>query len=173
MFPLPFLLNCTTMETLMKPYTANINPETGIAYGYISANALDSDLVTELMHGGLDHTREAAYAEWRDEKITELMSAPGSQLTPEAAGDIVDDRAYEFCDNYQDDEPTVEGVYQDVHYLSSWLGGALNFFISHSPYTTDRARRASPCVPNAGILDTLDGDVTSYDVPPSWRREED
>lgn len=152
--------------------TANINPNTGIAYGYISANALDSDLVTELMHGGLDHTREAAYKEWREEKAHQLMASDLTIDGIDEARDRADCLSYEFSDSYEDYEPTVEGVYQDVHYLSSWLGGALNFFISHSPYTTDRARRASPCVPNAGILDTLDGDVTSYDVPPSWRREE-
>lgn len=151
---------------------ANINPETGIAYGYISANTLDSDLVTELLDGGVNHTREAAYREWREEKAAQLMAADLTINGMDEAKDRADCVAYEFADNYYDEEPVVEGVHEGVSFCSSWLGGALNFFISHSPYTTDKARRSSPCVPNAGILDTLDGDVTSYDVPPDWRYSE-
>ena len=33
--------------------------------------------------------------------------------------------------------------------------------------------RASPCVPGAAILDTLDGSECGYDVPADWRWKED
>lgn len=70
------------------------------------------------------------------------------------------------------DEPYAEGVYDDVRYRTSYLGGALNFFILESPVVTDHAGLASPCVPNAGILSyTMDGGVQAYSVPESWWNE--
>lgn len=136
----------------------NINPKTGIAYGYIAAQALGSELVHELMDGTgaerfVNHSHAYFEAQYRREH--ELDDA-----------DELPDDAYDVYEPYEDE---VEGVIDGVHYASSWLGGALNFFILESPVTTDKARMASPCVPNAGILDTLDGSVTSYDVPADWR----
>lgn len=147
--------------------TANINPETGIAYGYISAGALDSDLVDTLTGNGTDLFAKEALAEWHSEKAIALFNAGGYDDIHDADEDVDDS---EFWDCYEAYEPVVEGQYDDVVYSSSWLGGALHFFIYQSPVTTDHARLASPCVPNAGILDTLDGDVTSYNVPDDWRR---
>lgn len=113
--------------------TANTDVLTGIAYGYISANALEPEVVDDLLY-----------------RYNEVCT-----------GDE---------DGSEGDLPEAEGVTPEgVRYCTSHLGGALNFFILWSPIVTDRARRASPCVPNAGIIDTLDGSVTSYDVPAEWR----
>jgi hypothetical protein len=155
------------------PYTANINSTTGIAYGYISARALDSDLVDELMNNGTDTYAEEAFNEWRATKADMLLDTDESIESLEDAMMEADNLSYEFWDKYEAYEPSIEGVHDGVKYCSSWLGGALNFFISESPVTTTKARLASPCVPNAGILDTLDGNVVSYDVPADWRRTED
>jgi len=135
---------------------ANINPETGIAYGYISANSLDSDLVQELLYGpkAIDESYADAY---RD-------AFPDN---PESDADYAAVQA--FNDSYECGESTISGELDGVTYRTSWLGGALNFFILKSPWTTDKARLASPCVPNAAILDTLDGSVTGYNVPDDWR----
>lgn len=145
--------------------TANVNPDTDIAYGYISASALDSDIVGELMYG-----RQAVNLSHKG-ALEDYLN--GHRFDPETgektSEDDLETLAQEFGEDYQDDEPIVEGVYEGVSYCSSWLGGALNFFIFHSLFTTDTARRASPCVPNCGILDTLDGSEFSYDVPPDWR----
>ena len=148
--------------------SANINPKTGIAYGYIAANALHPDIVSSLLYGDgcdsfTDHSWQAmkvnAIAEWRAEN-------PDSELDDFWIWE-------EICDNvadyYQPDEIETSGDYDGVSYATSWLGGALNFFIFYSPHVTNSAGRASPCVPNAGILDDLDGDVTSYNVPDDWR----
>jgi hypothetical protein len=81
----------------------------------------------------------------------------------------LEQRCLEF--QYEQYEPHIEGEAEGVKYSTSWLGGALNFFIFKSPFMTGAARRASPCVPNCGILDVLDGEVTSYNVPPDWRAE--
>lgn len=151
--------------------TPNINPDTGIAYGYISADALDPETVTELMYGR--QARNLTHAEaWQD------FAARTKQDWLESGGTEEDfdeeDHRDRFYDQYQGEEEQIEGEidcpgYGPVQYCTSYLGGALNFWIFKSPFTTDKARRASPCVPNAGILDTCDGDVTSYDVPADWR----
>jgi len=137
--------------------TTNINLETGIAFGYISALALHSDTVDSLLYG---HGSEFTDHSW-DDFVKEYRAE--NALSED---DELPDNLGEYFDS---DESSVSGVYQGVHYASSWLGGALNFFIFQSPHITDSARMASPCVPNAGILDELDGSVQSYDVPNSWR----
>lgn len=150
----------------------NINPETGIAYGYISANALDQDVVNELMNNGTNATAAAAFDAWLHEKATQLLASDTDISGINAAMEEAQEYSYEFWDSWDEREPCVEGEHEGVTYASSWLGGALNFFILKSPVVTEHARLASPCVPNAGILDTLDGDVQSYDVPPEWRYTE-
>lgn len=151
-----------------KPYTANINSETGIAYGYIAASALDSDLVNELMDNGHDRNAALAYEAWEQETANKIQ-ADGENVSDEEAREEAESRSHEFWENWEEEEPNVGGEYKGVKYCSSWLGGALNFLIFESPVTTTKARMASPCVPNAGILDTLDGNVVAYDVPADWR----
>lgn len=156
----------------------NINEKTGIPYGYISANALDSEVVDSLMFGS--QAVDLSYAEFYSEQMCQIFNA---EVTDDNYVTIMSDEGYEewldehydgdwrqeISDQYEPCELCVEGVYEGVTYCSSWLGGALNFFILESPVTTDKARRASPCVPGAGILDTLDGSEFSYDVPGDWR----
>jgi len=151
---------------------ANINPDTGIAYGYISAHALDQDLITELFNEGTSLTANEAYAEWL-KAHTEEIANDNETLSPEEAKEEAESDAQDFWDSYEGYEEIVEGTKDGVHYCSSYLGGALNFFIFFSPVVTENARLASPCVPNAGILDTLDGNVQSYDVPSNWRHVDD
>ncbi len=157
--------------------STNRNPATGIAYGYIAAAALDGDLVAELMDGtGVErfhnHTHAAIEAEakrnWMAmcEASAEGAEKPFDSMEAEAAFEMDWDGVGDVS------EESVEGIKDGVHYASSWLGGALNFFVFESPHVTAKANMASPCVPGAAILDTLDGDVEGYDVPPDWRREE-
>lgn len=172
--------------------TANINPDTGIAYGYISADSLHPDIVNDLQMDGTDvyyadaleeAQREAARddevqaemvdtghvtkAQWERADEDERFSATLAWVKDNWEGGR---REREFNDNYQPDEPVHEGTKDGVRYRTSWLGGALNVWVFESPHITHTAGRASPCVPNAGILDT-EGDVTAYDVPPDWRDE--
>jgi hypothetical protein len=151
--------------------TSNVNPDTGIAYGYISANALDQELVEELMTNGDNLTARSAFSEWMDNEIQQILD-DNDTLTHEEAAEQAEGNEYNFWGSYEDYEPEIKGTKDNVHYCTSWLGGALNFFIFLSPVITEHARLASPCVPNAGILDTLDGDVQSYDVPSDWRRKD-
>jgi hypothetical protein len=145
----------------MHPATANINPKTDIPYGYISANALDPEIVNELMDNGVDYS-------YRDFVLNHAIDLGFSGHCADEALAWMEENDHDEPD-YEPMEPHVEGRKEDVSYSSSWLGGALNFFIFSSPVTTHKGRRASPCVPNCAILDTLDGDAHGYDVPPDWR----
>ena len=153
----------------------NHNPTTGIAYGYIAAAHLDSEIVDILMYGAQARNLsyeaackecEASYErEWQDECDAAAEEAAKSGT------DYVPPELNINLDNFdpQIDEPIIEGIYEGVHYRTSWLGGALNFWIFHSPIITTKGRKASPCVPGACILTPeRDGDVTGYDVPPDW-----
>ena len=143
----------------MKP---NMNHETGIRYGIISANSLDGELVQDLLY------YEGEDLSWKEaeEEIKIAMREEG--VTEEDWDRTLDDR---LSDVYID-EPIVEGECEGVKYRTSWLGGALHFFIFDSP-CINRYALCSPCVPNAGDLDSLDIDgVETYDVHPEWRREE-
>lgn len=151
--------------------TQNVDPDNGIAYGYISAQALRQDVVMALLYYPLatDLTFEDYFAresaiERRDQEEHGNFSWDDSALYDRL-------RSEWTCE-----EPIIEGEidvdgYGMLAYRSSWCGGALHFFILKSPFITDRARTASPCVQNAGILDTLDGSVTAYDVPADWRAQ--
>jgi hypothetical protein len=150
----------------------NRNPKTWIAYGYISANQLDQEVVFELLHGmrAVNHTENEVLINFA---VNEGFLAKGT-----SPGDAFEARRWleDNCQNWEDDIPDtdewiVTGTYEGVSYQSSWLGGALNFWIFESPVTTDKGRRASPCVPGACILDTLDGSESGYDVPAEWRAD--
>lgn len=164
--------------------TPNIDPASGVAYGYVAANDLESELVDALLYGGagvseyVDHgyqearkqAEAEARAEWENNCETLDIARQEDGLEPAVHDDFEFDEDT-FNDRYQDDEMIVSGIKNGVHYRSSWLGGALNFWIFKSDLVTTSAGRASPCVPNAGILHhpaSRDGDVIAYDVPPDW-----
>lgn len=183
--------------------TANINPDTGIAYGYISANQMDPDTVQWLLYdAGTDLSYEEALSDIRfdaeraadeiEEECRIALEEAGG-LTPDEfdsflerdieaayerlgyAGreDYVDTRVESESEAIQIDEPIIEGECEGVKYRTSWLGGALNFFIFESP-VTGFFEACSPCVPNAANIGCPDPNgVEGYSVPLDWlyRRE--
>lgn len=153
----------------MKP---NHNPLTGVAYGYVAARDLHPEVVDELMYGrgAKDHAYESAL----DEALCAAAKAVGLSDKHDLPQDLAEALEEVFLTNYeQPEEPSVEGMYEGVAYVSSWLGGALNFFIIHSP-TVGAGLPASPCVPGAGILQRDgQGSVECYTVPPSWWAEQE
>ena len=121
----------------------NTNEKTGVRFGYISANSLDYKVVYEMLYiQGTDYSYKEYLEEFPEETIN----------------------------NYENDEPYIEGEMDGVKYSTSWMGGALCFFILESPHQTTCAL-CSPCVPNAGDLNNIGDDYTtvSYDVPKDWR----
>lgn len=150
----------------------NINALTGIPYGYIAAAALNQDVVDELLNGR--GAIDLSYLEALDEahKRADIDAAELGYVHGAPDWDRFVEKHVETQMNYYEcDEPDIEGEHEGVTYATSWLGGALNFWIFESPVATHRARRASPCVPGAAILDTLDGSEFGYDVPAGWRAQ--
>ena len=144
----------------------NVNPETGIRYGIISANSLDGELVQDLLYyEGEDLSWKEAEEEIRNE-VNALVEE--GTIDEDDVDREVDDR---LCDVYID-EPIVEGECEGVKYCTSWLGGALHFWIFESP-RIGLYSECSPCCPNAGNLDSPNDDgVECYDVPEGWRENE-
>ena len=140
----------------------NVNPETGIRYGIISANSLDGELVQDLLYyQGEDLSWKEA-----EEEIKIAMREEG--VREEDWDRTLDDR---LGDVYID-EPIVEGECEGVKFRTSWLGGALHFWIFESPHI-GLYSECSPCCPNAGDLDSPNDDgVECYDVPEGWRVDE-
>lgn len=64
------------------------------------------------------------------------------------------------------EEAYTEGVLDNVHYATCWLGGALNFFILESP-VIHKGFPCSPCIPGACNVDQV-GDYEGYGIPVSW-----
>ena len=145
----------------------NTDMETGIRYGYISANSLDPDLVCELQAGECVQYKETL-DELRHRTYCALVEAgvPAGEPRDEACDEVerVFDTYYEYPD-----EAIHEGTINGVKYRTSWLGGALNVFILESPHT-GHFDECSPCVPRAGLLTSENPDgVLTYDVPKEWR----
>lgn len=132
------------------------------APGYIAASSLDSDTVDTLLYGpqATDHTYDAAREEAE-------IAASELGLT----GNDLDRYIEQRLEDTYPDEPEISGTYEGVTYRTSYLGGALNFWIIDSPHTTAKGRPCSPCLLPAStvILDTLDGHSTGFDVPAHWR----
>lgn len=161
----------------------NCHAVTGIPFGYIKADAFHPEFVDQLtIHNGTDHSYTEALAEHLDEKRREHESAledkriaraeiDGGTLSEEEEEDFDEDAATQkFGDSYQCDEPIYSGEHEGVHYRTSWLGGAMNFWIFESPVVV-KCTQCSPCVPGAGLLDSV-GNYEAYGVPADWLDDE-
>lgn len=171
--------------------TANIHEKTGIPYGIISANSLDPDVVYDLMYGS--QAKNLSWEEYHAEVIREVnrradeieesvdeglpfatwgaeVDAKFRELGYRNRLQFVERETEAELEAYQRDEETIEGELDGVHYMTSWLGGALNFFIFESPVIF-AGRQCSPCVPNACDLNS-DGDYEGYGVPADWLAQE-
>lgn len=155
-----------TMTMTMEP---NVNPETGIRYGIISANALDPEIIDEIQRTGRDAHWEQRLEELRLETNADVEDG----LISEDEFDASLDRRIEECsDRFYDDEPVHKFEIDGVKGQTTWLGGALLVWIFKSPVIST-VRLCSPCVPNAGNLDNPDPDgYQAYDVPLDWRYTE-
>lgn len=148
----------------------NCNPESGVRYGTIYMNHLDPDTADWLWTGGTNVSEEEALKEARDEiECAVQREINEGQLDAWQRESEVEYRMQSVSDNMQIDEPYIEGECEGVKYGISHLGGAGLLWVYWSPHTT-RARPCSPCVPNAGDLESLDPEgYECYDVPPDWR----
>lgn len=158
-----------TVQRVMREANAvNVNPETGIRYGIISANSLDPEVVTDLQFGrsSKDLHWEEALSDLRKEIEREVESG---ELALEDSDDEYTLREERLGDAYYDDEPVHSFDVDGVKGQTTWLGGALLVWVFHSTWLT-KANLCSPCVPNCGNLDSLNPDgYECYCVPPLWR----
>lgn len=159
----------------MKP---NTHPETGIAFGVIAADRLEDEIVEQLLYG-----RHAVNISYEMAKAEHLVGARHVfNYDPEGKKFDEEKAIEDFAEDYQNDEPTIEGTKDSVKYQSSWIGGALHFYIFESP-TKTFVPPCSPCCPGAGNLNnpiasedmkqymSADSDsILAYDVPDDWRR---
>lgn len=156
--------------------TANVNQNTNIPFGYLSANQLDSEVVDQLMFG--PQARNLSWERFLEEYLRVQRAAFACSTEEELESNPYNldgefDEAYaEECagDFYMGDEELIEGELDGVKYCTSWLGGALNFYIFESPVIS-KCRPCSPCVPNAGDLGS-EGDYEAYGVPEGWLYKE-
>lgn len=182
----------------------NTNPTTGIRYGVIAFNNLDPDLGQELWYTyGKDLTYEAACEELLAEiernadniedevRIAIAESDPaliGDEdyeegrvlLRYEALGyddreDYIQSKFEDTAQNFHIDEPVIEGEYEGVKYRIDWLGGAPLLWVFEGPVGRCNSL-CSPCVPNAGDLDSgfiddeMEAGYECYVVPRDWLR---
>ena len=144
--------------------TANVNPETGIRYGYIAGNSIDPEIIDAVFRYGTD----LSFLDFREECESMIRTElEDSELSDEARIAEFDTRLDAALEGYCMEEPVVAATLDGVEVRTSWLGGALNLWIFHSP-TVGQHALCSPCVPNAGDLDSL-GEYDCYDVPADWR----
>jgi hypothetical protein len=149
----------------------NVNLETGVRYGVIALNNIDSDTAQWLWTEGENISEREALDDLQLD-IEEAIAQEIAAGTLDVDTDVDDEARRRFersCDCLEIDEPHIEGEYDDIKYAISWLGGAPLLWMLKSPHTT-YANLCSPCVPNAGNLDSLNSDgYECYDVPPDWR----
>jgi hypothetical protein len=151
----------------------NTNTETGVAYGVVSLNSIDPELAGDLMYRhGIDADYESALADHMSNAHVAWHDGGGD------FDDFDEDGARQaFADSYESYEPSVDGVYEGVKYAIRFLGGAPLLYIAFSLHVIDDAPGCSPCVPNAGDLDSYyrgaRGSTQCYTVPADWLYKED
>jgi hypothetical protein len=157
----------------------NQDPDTGVRYTLYRADAFDPELLDDLLYM---HGKDLSYAEALEQEIAEQRSAWEDECeskavaAQEAGTDLVLDD-FELClDSFdpQIEQPIHEGDYQNIHYRTTWLGGALHIWIFRSPIVGHFAL-CSPCAPGACNGDQrtslVDGHM-GYDVYPNWMARE-
>jgi hypothetical protein len=151
----------------------NVNSETGIAYGVFYTGNCQC-LCDDIFSRGDDLSYEA----WKEEVASRLRNAIGGviddyshQASEIAKGHRFDSLIEALGDSYECDEPCHSYEYDTEHgkvkLYQTWLGGAPLVYVIESPYVLTNAAGCSPCVPNAGNLDSEpNGSVTCYCLEP-------
>jgi hypothetical protein len=163
--------------------TANINSETGIPYGVIYANDVPY-LFDDITTHGDDLTYQGFKDQLKDQVKAALVSAIDDYTyraekvverldLGEIVGGLLDAG---LNDDYQAEETEYSYEYEcdttngkgkgKVKLLVGWLGGSPLIWVLESPYVVG-CRQCSPCVPNAGDLNSPDeGGSDAYCLPP-------
>jgi hypothetical protein len=182
----------------------NINPTTNIAYGVIQGNNAPS-LLDDIFTHGNDDSFEAAkkekvneilalledgdedmLAKFIDENTShyvddcmveakKILSEQGDDTPTEADADQIFDE-YNVSENWESDESNYswdDG--KGNKFLVTYLGGAPLIYCIETTCVVQVKSLCSPCVPNAGDLDSglvESGGFECYGIPLSLRDEE-
>lgn len=152
----------------------NVNPNTGIRYGVITARNLRYDLAIQLRDMAADAYAEDLRATRRadlERAVLAILPAADAMLIGDAVTLQLDseDEIGAFDTDEPDAALEIEGV--KLQYLH--LGGAALVMVIDSPHTTYAQQLCSPCCPNAanldaGVLDTHVQGFECYNVPAHW-----
>ena len=100
----------------------------------------------------------------------------GDHLTSNQLVDLCEEKWIDpdidcFADLFYCSEPSGTIEHDGLIVTFDWLGGCPLIIVNESPFITF-ASPCSPCVPNAGDLDSLDPDgVECYTVPENWKAD--
>lgn len=190
------------MSYLFGCATANVNPETGIRYGVTSS--IPDWILDESMSWDCPDESESAqeYARERLTELAEKGEIDpdaidgftfDSEVTAESLKDdlleciasLDGEKAIDclesiepwamqgFFDGCDFNDSARYGEIDGIKLMLSSLGGSPLLWVFNSPYL-DNVRLCSPCVPNAGDLDTPDGNgYQCYAPNPEWYGEEE
>lgn len=179
----------------------NINSETGIRYGVILASSLHPEVLDRITwQEGRDLTWEQARDDIRkeleheantiedevmagmnEEGVTDQDWDATLETRLEAAferlgycgfEDFIDSQLDDRTEDIQIEEPVYAFDVDGVQGKVTWLGGAQIVFVFESP-VTGFFRLCSPCLPNAGDLNSPDTEgYVAYTVLADWLYEE-
>ena len=128
---------------------SNYDEKTGIAYGVISPNAINQDVLNDLYNDGIDPHYENA----RQEILTAVSDFAGNSglvISDEMQLQISDLLIDDLSDHYQgNDDGQID--YSDKDYTLHISGDNFGIFVMKSPFYT-YCRKCSPCAPGAGDL---------------------
>lgn len=144
----------------------NVNPETGVHYGIISARNLDPEVICDLQVMGRD-----VHWEERKQEITDQTRRDweNGNITGEDYEDELEYRLERAGDEFYDDEPVHEFQRDGVRGRTTWLGGGMLVWIFKSDWV-GKFDLCSPCVPGAANCDSPNPNgVEGYDVNPEWK----
>jgi len=141
--------------------TANIDVTTGIAYGVVSLNSLEDWVFDEFFDNGRNLTAEGAEEEFVAEWDADH---------PDGDEDDREEALQEMWDYYDGCEEQYSLETDGMILELSYLGGAPLVWVLKSPHVRN-VRECSPCCPNAGDLDSGEGNTPTYDLPPDWYLE--
>lgn len=170
----------------------NTNPTTGLAYGVVSFNSLQSWCLDDLFYGdqAKDLSYEAALEELKFEARHQFEAfLEQAEIAADEADANMSDREKErfieayfsehenrtdrdgFVEAYVErerdsidiSEPIIEGVYDGVTYRISWLGGAPLLWVFDGPQGVC-VSHCSPCAPGAADLDS--GFLLAHEMEP-------
>ena len=130
---------------LLKDVFPNLNFDTGIHYGCISQHSVDMSQMDDW------YDNDATYEEAKDEIEDRISEALDGLLDPVDISNVVDEAIDRFNESYQNDEPAY--YYSDDEYEAEFSHSLSCWIILKSPYYT-YCKGCSPCVPNAGDLDS-------------------